>query len=89
MAYNYGALPTPPSSNELADFWRPYIEPCIELYGPERRMVESNFPVEKMGIGYAALWNAFKRITTGASPAEKAAIFHGTARRIYQLSPSM
>ena len=86
-AYDYGALPAPPSSMELADYWRPYIEPCIELFGPERCMVESNFPVDKMGIGYAALWNAFKRIAAGASPAEKAAIFSGTARRVYRLSP--
>jgi hypothetical protein len=57
-AYDYDALPAPPSSMELADYWRPYIEPCIELFGPERCMVESNFPVEKMGNGYAALWNA-------------------------------
>ena len=29
-------------------------------------MFESNFPVDKMGIGYAALWNALKRIAAGA-----------------------
>ncbi len=86
-AYDYGALPAPPSSMELADYWRPYIEPCIELFGPERCMVESNFPVENMGNGYAALWNAFKRIAAGASPAEKAAIFNGTALRVFRLSP--
>jgi L-fuconolactonase len=84
-AYDYGALPAPPSSEDLADYWRPYIEPCIELFGPERCMVESNFPVEKMGIGYAALWNAFKRIAAGASAEEKSAIFSGTARRVYRL----
>ena len=84
-AYDYGALPTPPSSEDLADYWRPYIQPCIELFGPERCMVESNFPVEKMGIGYAALWNAFKRIAAGASAEEKSAIFSGTARRVYRL----
>jgi predicted TIM-barrel fold metal-dependent hydrolase len=38
-----------------------------------------------MGIGWAALWNAFKRITAGASPAEKLALFSGTARRVYRL----
>ena len=88
-AYDYGALPVPPSSTNLADLWRPYVEPCIELFGPERSMVESNFPVEKMGIGYAALWNAFKRIATGASPSEKIAIFSDTARRVYRLAPSV
>ena len=78
-------LPTPPSSEELAGCWRPYIETCIELFGADRCMFESNFPVEKMGIGFAALWNAFKRIAAGASADEKLAMFSGTARRIYRL----
>ena len=70
---------------ELAALWRPYIEPCIELFGADRCMFESNFPVDKMGIGWAALWNAFKRIAAKASAAEKLALFSGTARRAYQL----
>jgi L-fuconolactonase len=84
-AYDYGALPKPPSSTELAEYWRPYIETCIERFGPNRCLFESNFPVEKMGIGFAALWNAFKRLTAGASAAEKQALFSGTARRVYRL----
>jgi L-fuconolactonase len=48
-------------------------------------MFESNFPVEKMGIGWAALWNAFKRIAAGASAGEKRALFHDTAQRVYRL----
>jgi predicted TIM-barrel fold metal-dependent hydrolase len=85
-AYDYNALPAPPTSEQLAAFfWRPYIEPCIELFGAGRCTFESNFPVDKMGIGYAALWNAFKRIAAGASPDEKIALFSGTARRVYRL----
>ena len=48
-------------------------------------MFESNFPVDKMGIGFAALWNSFKRLTGGASAEEKEALFSGTARRVYRL----
>jgi predicted TIM-barrel fold metal-dependent hydrolase len=84
-AYDYGALDAPPSSAELAALWRPYIEHCIDRFGPTRCMFESNFPVEKMGIGYAALWNAFKRLTAGASADDKQALFSGTARRVYRL----
>src|SRR5437867_3285341 len=72
-AYDYGARPAPPSSSDLADHWRPYIEFCIERFGPSRCMFESNFPVEKMGIGYAALWNAFKRIAAPTSSRSSAA----------------
>ena len=83
--YDYNAVDTPISSQALADHWRPYIEPCIELFGAKRCTFESNFPVDKMGIGYAALWNAFKRIASGASAEEKEALFAGTARRVYRL----
>ncbi len=85
-AYDYGTRPAPPSSAELADYWRPYLETCIERFGPARCMFESNFPVDKMGIGWATLWNAFKRIAAGASAAEKLALFSGTARRAYRLA---
>ncbi len=84
-AYDYMALPAPPSSEQLAAHWRPYVETCIELFGADRCIAESNFPVDKMGIGFAALFNALKRLAAGCSADEKAAIFAGTARRVYRL----
>ena len=85
-AYDYNTLAAPPTSETLAAYWRPYIEPCIEAFGAQRCTFESNFPVDKMGIGYRALWNAFKRIAAGASAEEKVALFSGTARRVYRLN---
>jgi predicted TIM-barrel fold metal-dependent hydrolase len=84
-AIDYLNMAVPPTSQQLADAWRPYAGTCLELFGAERCMVESNFPVEKMGIGYAALFNALKRIAAGASAAEKTALFSGTAKRVYRL----
>lgn len=75
----------PPSSLELADAWRPYIETCIEAFGPNRCMFESNFPVDKQSCGYGVLWNAFKRITRDCNQAEKSALYHDTAVRSYRL----
>ena len=76
----------PPSSEELAAAWRPYVETCIETFGSARCMMESNFPVDKQTCGYGVLWNAFKRITTGCSAGEKAALYSGTATRVYRLA---
>ena len=76
----------PPSSADLSSAWRPYVETCIEAFGPQRCMFESNFPVDKQSSGYGALWNAFKRITQGCSRAEKAALYHDTAARVYRLA---
>jgi L-fuconolactonase len=84
-ALNFRELAVPPNSAAWAAAWRPYVEPCIELFGAERCNFESNFPVDKMGTGYATLWNAFKRITAGCSPTEKLALYSGTARRLYRL----
>ena len=78
-------LPDPPSSQQVADAWRPWIETCIESFGPARGMFESNFPVDKTSASYAVLWNAFKRLAAGASADEKADLFAGTARRVYRL----
>ena len=77
----------PPSSQELAQAWRPYVETCIEAFGVDRCMFESNFPVDKAMYSYAVLWNAFKRLTAGASPSEKACLLHANAARIYKLDP--
>jgi L-fuconolactonase len=76
----------PPSSEDLAAAWRQYIEPCIEAFGPERCMFESNFPPDKQSGGYTELWNAFKRITAGASASEKKALYSGTAARVYRIT---
>jgi len=75
----------PPSSEELAALWRPYIETCIAAFGPRRAMFESNFPVDKGSGSYQVFWNAFKRIAQGCSADEKAALFAGTASRFYRL----
>jgi predicted TIM-barrel fold metal-dependent hydrolase len=83
--FDYLKLPAPPTSEELAGYWRPYVSTCLDLFGAERCLAESNFPVEKMGIGYGALWNALKRLAAGASADEKRAIFSGTAQRVYRL----
>ncbi len=76
----------PAPSAELARLWRPYLESCIELFGAGRCMFESNFPVDKRAVSYRVLWNAFKRIAAGCSAAEKAALFHDTAQRVYRLA---
>ena len=75
----------PPSSGQMAAAWKPIIETCIEAFGPDRCMFESNFPVDKGLCGYVSIWNAFKRLAAGYSVSEKAALFHDTAARFYRL----
>jgi L-fuconolactonase len=80
-------LQTPPATSaQLAGEWRPYIETCIEFFGVDRCMFESNFPVDMGSCTYPVLWNAFKTLAKDYSAAEKAALFSGTARRVYRLA---
>ena len=72
-------------SKELARLWKPYIDTCIDAFGPKRGMFESNYPVDRWGATYPILWNAFKRITSGASADEKAALYAGNAARFYDV----
>lgn len=75
----------PPSSEQLAALWRPYVETCITAFGASRAMFESNFPVDKGSYSYGVYWNACKRLAQGASAAEKSDLFCGTASRFYRL----
>jgi predicted TIM-barrel fold metal-dependent hydrolase len=86
FGFDFPERDVPPSSEELAAAWRQYIEPCIETFGVDRCMFESNFPPDKQSCGYTELWNAFKRVTAGASAAEKTALYSGTAARVYRLT---
>jgi len=76
----------PPTSSDLAAKWGPYFDVCIEAFGTRRCLFESNFPVDKAMYSYGVLWNAFKRLTAGASAAEKGDLFMGTASRLYRLA---
>jgi L-fuconolactonase len=80
-------LSSPPApSTQLAAEWKPYVEACIEAFGVERCMFESNFPVDLGSCDYDVLWNAFKHIAAGYSQGEKTALFSGTASRVYRLT---
>lgn len=75
----------PPSSIEVAAAWRPWMQTCIEAFGPGRSMYESNFPVQKRWCSYQVCWNAFKRISADASESEKSDLFAGAAARAYSI----
>jgi L-fuconolactonase len=80
-----GERSLPPGSEEVAEVWRPWIETCIEAFGPSRAMFESNFPVHKRWVSYQVSWNTFKRLAEGATAAEKQNLFAGAAIRAYRM----
>ncbi len=87
--FDFHEAPLPPSSHDLAAAWAPIVLRCIDLFGPQRCLFESNFPVDKGMVGYDVLWNGFKRIVAGFSADERAWLFHRSAIETYRLSPSL
>ena len=75
----------PIGSEELAESMAPFMNHCIEQFGPSRSMFESNFPVDKVAYSYNVMYNAFKRLSKGYSANERAAMFHDTAARVYRI----
>ncbi len=75
----------PVGSEELARDMAPLLTYCIDHFGPERCMFESNFPVDKVSFSHGVGFNAFKRLSSGYSASERAAMFHDTAARIYRI----
>jgi predicted TIM-barrel fold metal-dependent hydrolase len=85
FGFGFHKQPLPPSSEQLAAAWRPLVETCIEAFGPQRAMFESNFPVDKRFYDYGVMWNAFKRLAAPYGAEEKAELFFKTAQRTYRL----
>lgn len=73
------------SSATHAALWRPWFESCVALFGTDRIMFESNFPVDAANCDYRTLWNAMKHLAIGASIDERADLFERTATRFYRL----
>lgn len=84
--FDWYQRPVPMNSAELAKEIAPYYLWCIEKFGTDRCMLESNFPVDKRAYSYTVLWNAFKRLTKDFTPEERSALFYDTAMRVYRLS---
>jgi L-fuconolactonase len=85
---NWDKADMPPGSAELAGVFKPYFSWCIDCFGVDRCMFESNFPVDKASYSYTVLWNAFKLLTKDFSKEERLALFYNTASKVYRLDNS-
>ena len=83
--FGWHARNIPIGSEELAEAMAPWMNYCIEQFGPERSMFESNFPPDKVSFSYNVMYNAFKRLSQSYSPTERANLFHDAAVRAYRI----
>jgi predicted TIM-barrel fold metal-dependent hydrolase len=64
---------------------RDWVLAVIELFGAKRAMFGSNYPVDGLRASFDAIYSAFEEITRGMAEAERRALFHDTAVRIYRM----
>jgi L-fuconolactonase len=64
---------------------RPYFEVVLDAFGSERLMFGSDWPVCLLAATYGEWLGAARELVSELSPSEQAAIFSGTARRVYGL----
>ncbi len=83
--FDWSKREVPVGSEELAQSLASLMNYCIEQFGSDRCMFESNFPVDKVSYSYNVIYNAFKRLSKEYSPSERAAMFYDTAARVYSI----
>ncbi len=76
----------PPSSDEVVAVWQDRVHFCIDTFGPDRCMFESNFPVDRQTLSYPVLWNALQKMASRYTDEEQDQMFSGTASRVYRLN---
>ncbi|MEV0113725.1 amidohydrolase family protein [Streptomyces sp. NPDC050844] len=67
------------------DELRPYADTVLEAFGPDRLMFGSDWPVCTLAASYGEVADLARELTDSLSDAERAAVFAGTATRVYRL----
>jgi predicted TIM-barrel fold metal-dependent hydrolase len=85
LGAGFEAREKPPTSEEVAHAFKDMYLWTIATFGAERCMLEGNFPVDKVSMSYVVMWNALKRITMELPDTDRALLFSGTAKKVYNL----
>ena len=83
--FGWNTREKPANSDEFVEAQRRYYLHAIECFGPERCMMESNFPVDRMSLSYHVLYNGLKKIVSDFSEDEKHQMFYGTTEKVYRV----
>ncbi|HRE00458.1 MAG TPA: amidohydrolase family protein [Ilumatobacteraceae bacterium] len=79
------ALASGADPNWTTDSIRAWAEWCIDVFGSERAMFASNWPIDRLYGSYERLVDAYLDIATRYTEAQRRDLFHATATRVYRL----
>lgn len=63
------------------------VHQAVTMFGSDRCLFGSNYPIEKLWTRYSDLVAAFKTAASGLSKADQSYIFNDTAARVYRMAP--
>lgn len=84
---SWGAEDRPPDSDAVVEAWGDRVRFCIDTFGPDRCMFESNYPVDRQVLPYSVLWNALQKLASVYDEGEQDRLFSGTAIEVYRMDP--
>ena len=85
MGFGYEKSDASPSVAELTDRLSPLVTHCIDAFTPERCMIASNFPVDRVSADYETVTRAMFGITSEYGEAAQRSLFADTAAKFYRL----
>lgn len=68
--------------------WQPVVRETLSMFGPERCIYGSNYPIEKLWTSYGQIIAVMQECTAHLAASARRAVFHDNAQRIYRLSPT-
>ncbi|CAN5140853.1 amidohydrolase family protein [soil metagenome] len=75
-----------PMDQWIVDDLRPFVDYALDLFGPDRLMYGSDWPISDLAGGYARVWDGLNEIFDDLAPADRDAILGGTAARFYSIT---
>jgi len=85
VAVKISALASGADPNWTVASIKPWVRRCIEVFGPERAMFGTNWPIDRLFGTYERLIDAYRECVDDLTLPERDALFAGTATSIYNL----
>ncbi|CAN5234677.1 hypothetical protein BH23ACT9_BH23ACT9_12900 [soil metagenome] len=83
IGWGWHQRPAPPGVDEVVDAYGPFVSHVLEVFGPSRCLIASNFPMDRVSLPWRTLYEAFDQLTSGLPAEQRRGLFHDNAIRFY------
>lgn len=89
VGWGYHLRTTPVTTAEIINDVGPYFAFVLKKFGPHRCMFASNFPMDKVSMSLATLYDVYWRLSEGYSIEDKRKLFHDNAKNVYKIAGAL